>query len=755
TNQKQNPRLTDYRAVALGGAIWAGALFQSATAPWRIAIAALILAALSLISRKFRFSVIIFALLLGSTVMSIRQASLAHSQISRFFMQSATITAEVVTDPSKTSTGSYSFIARAVLVNNSSIHYKLRVPIRVMTSKQSITTLLPGQRFSAQGRIVASKEARVAALVVIKDDFHILTPPSRWASALGAIRLGLRFLSGDGNAGALIPGMVLGDTSKQSVEFKNSMRRSGLTHLVAVSGANFALVSAFVLWMMQFLFARMKFRLSATAISLIAFIALVRPSPSVLRAAAMAAVLLVAQGTKKGRDSLPALGFAMAAVVVVDPWQARDAGFALSVLATAGLLLFAPVLIEKLSIHLPGKLAQALAPPIAATVFCSPIIVALSGYLAPMSVIANLLAAPFVAPITIVGFIAALFSPFAPLISTVLIWFIRFPAGAIALIAHWASSFPVLTLQSGKIGFLIVASFTLGSWLLKKWFKHIIVFTLVILISITWLQRWPGGDWQVANCDIGQGDSMVINLGNHQGIVIDVGPDSVAEDRCLKALGIKEIPLLILSHFHADHVAGLTGAIKNRAVGQVWVSVNSAPLIESAKAQAALKGVEMIKAVRGMSARVGPLTIRVLWPTLSARSFEEMPGDGSQINNSSIATLITSDAFSLFAGGDLEPPVQEILVKDVGPVDIYKVCHHGSKYQDLAFMSALHPRISIISVGAGNTYGHPAVQTLQALARLGSEVLRTDIDGAVAVQVRNHQFTVRRAKGRFNLIRWG
>ena len=725
------------------------------TAPWRIAIAALILAALSFISRKVRFSVIICALLLGSTVMSIRQASLAHSQITRFFMQSATITAEVVTDPSKTSTGNYSFIARAILVNNSSIHYKLRVPIRVMTSNQSVTALLPGQRISAQGRIVASKEARVAALVVIKDDIQIQTQPSGWASGLGAIRLGLRSLSGDGNAGALIPGMVLGDTSKQSAEFKNSMRRSGLTHLVAVSGANFALVSAFVLWMMQFLFARMKFRLSATAISLIAFIALVRPSPSVLRAAAMAAVLLVAQGTKRGRDSLPALGFAMAAVVIVDPWQARDAGFALSVLATAGLLLFAPVLIEKLSARMPVKLAQALAPPIAATVFCSPIIVALSGYLAPMSIIANLLAAPFVAPITIVGFIAALFSPFASFISSVLIWFIRFPAGAIALVAQWASSFPVLTLQTGKIGFLIVASFTLLAWLFKKWFKYIVIFTLIILISITWLQRWPGGDWQVANCDIGQGDSMVINLGNHQGIVIDVGPDPVAEDRCLKALGIKEIPLLILSHFHADHVAGLPGALKKRTVGQVWVSVNSAPLVESAMAGSALAGVEMIKAVRGMSSRVGPLTIRVLWPTLSATSFEEMPGEGSQINNSSIATLITSNEFSIFAGGDLEPPVQEILVKDLSPVDIYKVCHHGSRYQDLAFMSALHPRISIISVGTGNTYGHPAVQTLDALTRLGSEVLRTDIDGAIAVQVRNHRFTVRKAKGRFNLIRWG
>ncbi len=670
-------------------------------------------------------------------------------------MQNATVTAEVVTDPSKTSTGSYSFIARAVLVNNSSIHYKLRVPIRVMTSDQSVTQLLPGQRFSAQGRIVASKEARVAGLVVIKDHIEIQTQPSHWASALGAIRLGLRSLSGDGDAGALIPGMVLGDTSKQSSDFKNSMKRSGLTHLVAVSGANFALVSAFVLWMMQFLFARMKFRLTATAISLIAFIALVRPSPSVLRAAAMAAVLLIAQGTKRGRDSLPALGFAMAAVVIVDPWQARDAGFALSVLATAGLLLFAPVLIEKMRTRMPEKLAQALAPPIAAIVFCSPIIVALSGYLAPMSVIANLLAAPFVAPITIVGFIAALFSPIAPLLSTILMWFIRFPAGAIALIAHWASSFPVLTLRTGKIGFLIVASFTLISWLLKRWFKHIIIFTLVVLISITWLQRWPGGDWQVANCDIGQGDSMVINLGNHRGLVIDVGPNPVAEDRCLKALGINEIPLLILSHFHADHVAGLPGALKNRTVGQVWVSVNSAPLVESAMAQSALKGVEMIKAVRGMSSKLGPLTIKVLWPTLSATSFAEMPGDGSQINNSSIATLITCDAFSIFAGGDIEPPVQEILVKDVGPVDIYKVSHHGSRYQDLAFMAALHPGISIISVGAGNTYGHPAVQTMDALARLGSEVVRTDIDGAIAVQVRNHQFTVRRAKGRFNLIRWG
>jgi competence protein ComEC len=180
--------------------------------------------------------------------------------------------------------------------------------------------------------------------------------------------------------------------------------------LVAVSGANFAIVSAFVLWGMQFVFRKLNYRLIATALALGAFIALVRPSPSVLRAAAMAAVLLIAHGTRQGRDPLPALGFAIAAVVIADPFQSRDAGFALSVLATAGLLLLAPKIKPKF-----------LAPPLAAMAFCAPIIVALSGYISPMSIVANVLAAPAVAPITIIGFIAVLISPIAPWLSHLLV----------------------------------------------------------------------------------------------------------------------------------------------------------------------------------------------------------------------------------------------------------------------------------------------------------------------------------------------
>ncbi|CAB4813730.1 unannotated protein [freshwater metagenome] len=574
------------------------------------------------------------------------------------------------------------------------------------------------------------------------------------AEPIASIRNGLRINSGAGDAGALIPGMVLGDTSKQSVTFKADMKRSGLTHLVAVSGANFAIVSAFVLWAMQFFIRSIRWRLGATAIFLASFIALVRPSPSVLRAAAMAAVLLVAKGSRRASDSLPALGFAIAAVVIGDPWQARDAGFALSVLATAGLLLFAPRIIAWLSKYLPKIISEALAPPIAATIFCSPVLIAISGYLAPMSVIANLLAAPAVAPITIIGFIAALISPIFPLITRLLIWLIHFPAAFITWIAHWAALFPVLKMSSAILLGLLISLWFARTLLQAHWKKYVAI-ALCFILFLTWISRWPGGDWNVANCDIGQGDSSVINLGNHRAIVIDVGPDAALEDGCLKALGIREIPLLILSHFHADHVEGLPGLLKHRRVGQVWVSNNTDPIFESTRVQSWLKDINLQVVTRGMQSTISDISIKVLWPLTTTQQFASNPGDGSSINNSSIAAMITSSDFSLFAAGDLEPPVQELLRADVSHVDIYKVCHHGSKYQDPELMALLSPAIAMISVGAGNTYGHPAPQTVASLTRLGAKVVRTDTDGAIAIAAKNHHLSIKLARSGIHLFRLG
>lgn len=682
--------------------------------------------------------------------MSLRQASLESSQIAQAVGSTVEVKAQVVTDPSESSTGNYTFTARLLNFNlDGKMHY-LRVPVRII-SKRSVE-FLPGQSFQASARVVSSNESRVAALLLVDGEFFTLTPPSRWARTLGGIRTGLRTISGDDDAGSLIPGMVLGDTSKQTPQFKEAMKRSGLTHLVAVSGANFAIVSSFVLWCMQFLFRRVQWRMGATAISLLCFIALVRPSPSVLRAAAMAAVLLSAQVSKRGRDSLPALGFAIAAVVMGDPWQSRDAGFALSVLATAGLLLFAPFLIEKMPIH--RKLGGALAPPIAAMIFCSPILVALSGYISPMSIIANLLAAPFVAPITILGFIAALTSPFIPVIPEILIAIIRVPANLIVAIAHWISEFPVLTIHNGAIGFAIISGLVTIVWVFKKNWRSLLSTILVLIVLLTWIQRWPAGDWQIANCNVGQGDSMVINLNHGRAIIIDVGPDPVAEDRCLKSLGVKEVPLLILSHFHADHVAGLPGVLKSRKVNEVWISNNLEPLLESSRALTLLQGSKITTVQKGLTVQLVHLRLQVLWPESSIGNFQNLPGEGSAINNSSIALLVDSQDWSLFTAGDLEPPAQATLVNQIREVDIYKVCHHGSRYQDQQLMKVLSPQVAVISVGLKNSYGHPSPETIASLTRLGTQVVRTDIDGAIAITAQSHHLRVRKAKGVLHLFYW-
>jgi competence protein ComEC len=335
-----------------------------------------------------------------------------------------------------------------------------------------------------------------------------------------------------------------------------------------------------------------------------------------------------------------------------------------------------------------------------------------------------------------------------------LICVIRVPAAAIASIAHWSSGFPVLTIHNGIIGFGIVLFVVGFLWLFQKSWRRTTAVLVVVIISLSWIQRWPAGDWQIANCDVGQGDSMVINLQHGKAVVIDVGPDPVAESSCLRNLGITQVPLLILTHFHADHVGGLAGLLQSRQVGQVWISNNLEPLLESTHSLALLYDSKVITVQKGFVSQLAGIQFEVLWPENTVRNFGAMPGDGSQVNNSSIAMLVTTADWSMFAGGDLEPAAQHEILGSVRKVDIYKVCHHGSKYQDEELMRALSAQIAVISVGAKNSYGHPAPETIAALTRLGTQVVRTDIDGAVAITAKSHHLRVRKSKGRIRLFYW-
>ena len=696
---------------------------------------------IALFNRK-SWSILLIALLVGGSAISIRQAALSNQVVVSNFNQKVKISAVIRSDPvvrigkvrgSIKLPDQQSFLISVNKLND----YQLKLPMRLQVPIDQ--SFLLGQKFSAEVKLVKSKERKVAALAVATSELIITKQANPLIKSTNKIRAAFRALIPAGDAGSLIPGLILGDTSLQSAEFAGKMRRVGFSHLTAVSGANFALVAAFVLWLMQFFLKNIKSRLWVTALVLLFFIILVRPTPSVLRAAVMALVLLIAKYRGDRSLGLPALGAAIATLILLDPFQAIDPGFALSVLATAGILLLSPKLTDYLIAKMRWRVvAEAIAIPISATVFCTPVIVALSGQLSLISIMANVLASPVIAPITVIGFIAAIFASIAPVIASLLVTLTLPLSTWIVWLCNTGSNFPVL--QFSSLIFFLLLLLVLGFIVVCKKWRVLLVVAVLILGQLTFTRvTWPGSNWQVTNCDVGQGDALVINLGENRGILIDVGPDPTLIDRCLKRLQISQISLLVLTHFHADHVGGLSGAISGRAVKQVWISNNHQPQSAYQNSIKLLNGSQITEVKNGDLYQVANAKISILWPELIPQSFEALPGDGSAINNSSIAMMIQLPNLNIFAAGDLEPPVQAILTNNpqLKKVDIYKLCHHGSMYQHFPLLDKISPEVVLISVGKENSYGHPAPETIGELMRRRIKVVRTDQSGGIAVATPN------------------
>ncbi|MEI7561191.1 MAG: ComEC/Rec2 family competence protein [Actinomycetes bacterium] len=630
--------------------------------------------------------------------------------------------------------------------------FQVKLPMRMQAPVGQ--NYLLGQCFTAEVKIVKSKERKVAALAVATSGLTITKQPNYLITSTNKIRASFRELIPSSEAGSLIPGLILGDTSLQTAEFTNQMRRVGFSHLTAVSGANFALVAGFVLWVMQFFIRKIQTRLWVTGAVLLFFILLVRPTPSVLRAAVMTSVLLIAKYRGDRSLGLPALGAAIATLILLDPFQAIDPGFALSVLATAGILLLSPRLIELISLKVRWQVvAEAVAIPISATIFCTPVIVALSGQLSLITIVANVLASPVIAPITVIGFIAAIAASIVPVIASLLISLTLPLATWIVWLCHTGAQFPVL--QFSSVAFFLLIMLVIFLLVIGNNKRVLLIVIILILTQLTYSRvSWPGANWQVTNCDVGQGDALVINLGANRAILIDTGPDPILIDRCLSRLNISQISLLVLTHFHADHVGGLSGAIHKRDVKQVWISNNHQPESAYLSSKFILRDTPMREVHNGELFQLANAKISVLWPELITQSFAKLPGDGSAINNSSIALKIQLPTLSIFAAGDLEPPVQEIITSNplLNKVDIYKLCHHGSMYQYFPMLDRISPSVALISVGKDNSYGHPAPETIGEFMRRGIKVLRTDQSGGIAVATPNK---IRVTGKEWWQIRWG
>ncbi|MGW2569205.1 ComEC/Rec2 family competence protein [Streptomyces sp. NPDC001537] len=637
--------------------------------------------------------------------------------------------------------------------------------------------LLPSTRVRVVARLApaAVEGDRVAAVLRVrgKSAPEVVGGPSGVQRFAGRLRAGLREAT-DGlpaDARALLPGLVVGDTSRITPELDEAFKETDLAHTLAVSGSNLTIILALLigppgtaqLVERRGLAPRLGIPLRTTALLggalTLAFVIVCRPDPSVLRAAACGAVVLLALATGRRRSLIPALATAVLLLVLYDPWLARSYGFLLSVLATGALLTLAPRWSEALRRRrVPPRLAEGLAAAAAAQALCAPVVAVLSARVSLVAVPCNLLAEIAVAPATVLGFAALATAPVLMPVAKVLAWCAGWPTGWIAGIARTGAALPGGGVDwpgtwggAGLLALVTVAVLLIGRRLLRHpwWCAACGVLLVLVVVQPPPLTRvitgWPPPGWRFAMCDVGQGDATVLAAGDGTGVVVDAGPDPTLVDHCLRTLGITRIPLVVLTHFHADHVAGLPGVLRGRSVGAIEATGFEEPADQArfVRKEAAARHIPLTRAVAGEQRRTGSLSWQVLWPPPRPAPDPDGPNDAS------VALLARSGGLRLLLLGDLEPPAQQALLRSpqgalLGGVDVLKVAHHGSAYQDPELMRRVAPRIALISCGEHNMYGHPAPSTVAALQAEGAVVLRTDRDGSLAVAGEGRELGVAR-----------
>ncbi|MET7364647.1 ComEC/Rec2 family competence protein [Streptomyces sp. NPDC005566] len=650
---------------------------------------------------------------------------------------------------------------------------RLRTPVLVMVAPGDAAAqwrrLLPSTKLRLSGRLAPPRHEgeRLAAVLGTDADEapRIIGRPTLLHRTAGELRAGLRESSNglEPDARALLPGLVVGDTSRVPPELHDAFKATDLTHLLAVSGANLSILLFLLIGPPGTalrserggLAPRLGISLRMTALTgggiALAFVLVCRPEPSVLRAAACGMITLLAIGTGRRRSLLPALAAAVLLLVLYDPWLARSYGFLLSVLATGALLTLAPRWSSALQRHrVPPRLAEALAAAGAAQAVCAPVVVVLASRVSLVAIPCNLLAEFAVAPATVLGFAALALAPVAMPVAELLAQAAGWPVGWIASVARhgagfsgaeadWPGGWPGAALLAGLTVLVVLSARRIARhpWVCSA-AGLLLVLAVLRPVPLTRIMTgWPPPGWAFAMCDVGQGDAMVLAAGEGTGVVVDTGPDPRLVDRCLRDLGITRVPLLVLTHFHADHVRGLPGALRGRQVGAIQTTSLGEPADQASfvRRTAAAAHIPMVPALPGEHRRIGPLDWRVLWPAADARGtapafVTEEP------NDSSVTLYVRSGGLTLLLLGDLEPPAQQGVLRSypaLPRVDVLKVAHHGSAYQDPALLRSVRPRLALISCGADNPYGHPAARTVEALGAAGAKVLRTDTDGAIAV----------------------
>jgi competence protein ComEC len=509
-------------------------------------------------------------------------------------------------------------------------------------------------------------------------------------------------------AQALVSGFLIGDTSGLSARDLDALRRSGLTHFVAVSGSNVALFLA-AWWVATAFFGiGPKRRFALGMIGLGIFVIATRWESSVLRAAFMAATVLGAAAAGIAIDTWVAVGVAVGVLLLVSGQLAVDVGFQLSVVATIGIMVGAGMFADRR----PRALWATLGAATAAQVAVIPVLLWQFGTVPLMSPIANLISAPLVTGATVSGAIAVL-SGWGPavLVSSTL-------ASGVLGVSEVAARWP-------QLGPPAVAA-VLGIGLLIRWPRTRPLATVGVaafLAVSTLATAGPPPVPTVTFLDIGQGDAILLRDSGGGVALADGGRDPLVLSEALRRHHIGRIDLLIASHGDIDHIGGFAGILEDHAIGRIWLPNHPdwGEELEDLVDRAVAAGVPIDVVGPGISYRLGAIAIEALGPMRRYLT----RNDGSIV-------LWVEAGGTLLLPGDIEAIAQREL-PTLNP-DVLLVPHHGSASTDQSWLAATTGAVAVISVGP-NTYGHPAPEIRSTLAAAGAEVWVTMDDGDITLQL--------------------
>jgi competence protein ComEC len=607
------------------------------------------------------------------------------------------------------------------------------------------STLKVGQRFEGAFRLKPSHRDSPKFALAQTGTLTMLAPKVSWLDTVRSnFTLTAKSITPD--SGALVAGLAIGDDSALSGQMLTRMKTLSLTHLTAVSGANCAIVIGGVFLLLKRAGSRRFTTLSLSLLALALYVAVVGFEPSVIRAAVMAAVVLLCAFAGRRMPPTVALSWAVILVLSLWPGMVTSLGLWLSVVATAAILLIAPAIYKRLSTRMPAGFALGLAVVVSAQLWCLPMLVDLSGGLPTYSIVANLLAEPLVAPITVLGILALVVAMVLPPLAALLYWLASFAAYGIELISNLAL-LPAATIwwPEGALGvsLMVVTVAALSFMIISRMHRQAI--TAIALVALSFVsisgsavarsQNWPGNDWQVVSCDVGQGDATVIRSSN-QTMLIDVGREPEPIAQCLEALGVNQVDVLLLTHFDADHVGGLAGVLERAQVRQALISPfdDDRPQVAVALDQLDSANVSVSTAEVGDQGTLGAAEWKVVAPEPRAAGAEDS-------NDASVILRVETSQWLLLAFADAGERAQmrtvrlrnSMLNRSAGKPLIVKVSHHGSGDQYAELFEDLRPEVALFSVGESNSYGHPTKRAIEIFEKAGSAIFRTDQQGAVAL----------------------